>query len=195
MIVYIHGFGSTGVSSKVNQIRAAFPHERVEAPTMPFDPFESIAALNGLITDGYERGETRFVLVGTSLGAFYALNLAATRDVIAVVVNPALKPDEVLLDRMGPNINHVTGEFFSVSQVDLDELKQLRLETERQLNMANVHALVALDDEVLDVQQMLDFARETNSYTTTSNGGHRFDQNWQYVIAHIQEALDEIHVD
>lgn len=60
------------------------------------------------------------VIVGTSLGAYYAHQLSQKLAIGCIMINPAIKPKDVLAKFIGDNTNYVTGEKYRllVSVVD-----------------------------------------------------------------------------
>ena len=92
-LIYFHGFQSGAGTASVGRFRRCLPDWRVEAPDIPQDPLEALAFLRALCTE--LRPD---VILGTSLGAFYAHQMVGYR---RIAVNPALHLSEM------PEILHV----------------------------------------------------------------------------------------
>ncbi len=95
-ILYVHGFGSSGQSGTVKQIREMFPLSTVIAPDLPIHPHEAIDLLKELCSK-----ENPDLIIGTSMGGMFAEQL---RGYDRIVVNPALKMDETI------SKNHMLGK-------------------------------------------------------------------------------------
>jgi predicted esterase YcpF (UPF0227 family) len=150
MLIYIHGFNSSARSFK-----AGLLHERMvrlglgadyACPDLAHRPRQAMAQLEALIA-GSPRAAA---LVGSSLGGFYATWLAEKYRLKAVLVNPAVRPYELLQDYLGPQKNLYTGEQYELTDRHLAELRELEVPAitpERYLLM------VQTGDEVLDYRQ------------------------------------------
>lgn len=191
MIIYLHGFGSSGNSQKADALKAVFGADQVFAPDLPIDPSEAIDLISEKVFDWYETRETndRLVFVGTSLGGFYATYFAHYFDALAVVVNPSSQPHETLKKVLGRNINCVTAEEFWLTLAHLDKLKFMRGYLTNNYSGALIHLFVAKDDEVIPYQQMLDWYQYTASTHIEETGGHRFTEHWNKVVDKVKELV------
>ena len=152
MMVYLHGFNSSPDSFKANLIK-----HRLEALDRPQEfccpklPWRFSAAA-GLI-DSTLRGLAGqpVCLVGSSLGGFYAAHFAERYGLAAVLVNPAVKPYESLANYLGPQRNLYTGEEYTLSAENMDEL--LALTVPRIALPERYLLLTQTGDEVLDYRE------------------------------------------
>ena len=96
MMLYIHGFNSSPLSSKAQQLREWLVAQGREAewvaPALPHDPAQAIALLSHVI----ETAPTPPKLIGSSLGGFYATYLVSRYQLKAVLLNPAVHPSLLL---------------------------------------------------------------------------------------------------
>jgi hypothetical protein len=108
VIVYLHGLNSAGTSAKAAWLRKHLPDVAVLSPTY--------AAHDGNRAPGWlcdfiaqarvaHPGDARLLLVGSSLGGFWAQYLAPRLGAGMVLINPALLPDESLARFCGPQRN------------------------------------------------------------------------------------------
>lgn len=143
MILYLHGFASCGRGNKSDALAAHFGRDRLLAPDLPPRPRDAIALLEAL-----REREAIELVVGSSLGGFYALWLNRSRPVPAVLINPSLEPWRTLASRVGPNRRWCDGEPFAFEAAWLEELRAMQraafLPDERYL------VLLQTGDEVLD---------------------------------------------
>lgn len=148
MIVYLHGFNSSPASHKARTLAAAM-HARglgasFSCPALPPAPPAALRVIEGELA---RTGKRRVTLVGSSLGGFYATYFAETRDLRAVLVNPAITPYVGLEAYLGAQQNLYTGERYELTRANLEgwrALAQERVDPERYL------LLLEAGDEVLD---------------------------------------------
>lgn len=191
MIIYLHGFGSSGSSAKVDALKDKFGADQVFAPNLPIDPSEVAVLIGEKVRDWYKTRalDDKLVFVGTSLGAFYASFFGHTYDAPAVIVNPSVRPNESLTYKVGKNVNHVTKEEFWVSLAHLDKLKNMREYLTNNYKGVLIHLFVAKDDEVIPSYEMLNWYRYTASTHIEETGGHRFAAHWDKVVDKVAELV------
>lgn len=95
-ILYLHGIGSGADSRTPRELRKAFPDDIILAPELPVSPKVACE----YIMDIYDK-EGFDLVIGTSLGGFYALTLPMVRKIL---VNPALYADEDIVGSIGYGI-------------------------------------------------------------------------------------------
>jgi predicted esterase YcpF (UPF0227 family) len=103
-----------------------------------------MALLRGLLEG---RDPESVMLVGSSLGGFYATWLAEHLGVRAVLVNPAVRPYELLAPLVGPQKNLYTGETYELTPQHIDELRMLEVDA---ITSPRYLLITATGDEVLD---------------------------------------------
>ena len=91
--------------------------------------------------------------IGSSLGGYYSLYWHQRIGCPAVLVNPAMRPYELLCDYLGENTNLYTGEVYEVKPEHMEQLKALEAHT---LSPRQIFLLTQTGDEVLDYRQALD---------------------------------------
>lgn len=191
MIVYLHGFASSGTSAKVDALRERFGYDNVLAPNLPFDPEAVVDMVNDLVSTFLVKRKTgeKLIFVGTSLGAFYANFFGQVYDCPVVLVNPSSNPSESLKARLGPNVNYMTGEEFMVSVAHLDKLEMMRKKVAETYSGALVSLFVSRDDEVIPYESMLESFPYTSKTVIMEDGGHRFTQYWNLVVDRLGELV------
>ena len=126
MILYIHGFASSGMGAKARIVRDYFKTE-VIAPSLSFVPDLTIDTLKQLIERTLPHEPVH--LMGSSLGGFYAIHLAEHYDLKAVLINPSIHPYQTLSNYTGMVNNFYDLTTFEWNHRHIETLKQLKVET------------------------------------------------------------------
>ncbi|MEW7866550.1 YqiA/YcfP family alpha/beta fold hydrolase [Aeromonas diversa] len=171
-LLYLHGFNSSPASLKATQmaewVAARRPDIRVVIPAQPSTPAAAWACIEQAI-EALPEG-TRLGVVGSSLGGFMATRVAERYGCRAVLVNPAVRPHELLADYLGPQQNPYTGERYDLTVAHMAELEGLAVPVTAP---ERLWVLQQEADEVLDSRQALAeyrFAR----FTMECEGNHAF---------------------
>lgn len=169
-IIYLHGFNSDGEGWKATALRKHFPAANVQAPDLPADPLKVQEVIEACITTC----TTPPLLVGTSLGGFYAYYYSALHQLKALLFNPSLKPHITLDDRgIGIFKTWTQGRAYHFKRDYLTILKKMKSEADHQQNQKLLYFFLANDDEILDHQQIPE--QFTQSHVQWFPGaGHRF---------------------
>ncbi|MEB8386658.1 hypothetical protein OO012_05395 [Rhodobacteraceae bacterium KMM 6894] len=109
------------------------------------------------------------MVVGTSLGGFYAAWLGAEFDRPFIAINPAIAPNRSLRAYVGVGVNHA-GVPFELTEdcVMAYDAFSFRLDGQGTI-------VLDMDDEVLSAQATLDFVRGRLPVVAFEGGSHRFD--------------------
>ncbi|KOO11936.1 esterase [Vibrio xuii] len=169
----MHGFNSSPLSHKANVMREYCeqyrPDIKVVVPKLPC--FPQLAAQHlAEIVEQYKQ-DYKIGLVGSSLGGYMSLWLNHQFGFKAVVVNPAVKPYELLVDYLGEQVNPYTDETYLLEHKHIDEL--IALDTSEIKQPIDFWLLQQEDDEVLDYRQAVE--KFSGSKQTVEKGGdHSF---------------------
>lgn len=184
-LIYIHGFNSSPASLKARQtdewLSLYHPHIPFFCPKLSNEPDRAIRQLQDLIES--ISGPTG--LVGSSMGGYYATWLAERYELPAVLINPAVKPYELMLDYLGANTNYHTGERYVLEQRHVDEVRLLEVATP--LHRERYWVLLQSGDEVLDYRQAE--ARYAGCRMTLERGGDHSFQHYERYLPAIYEFL------
>lgn len=176
MLIYIHGYGSSGVSDKARHYQKLFEGEAFLTPTLSTESRLAVHTLENLIQTLSHHG--KMGLIGSSLGGYFAIYLAHKYKLPAVLINPAIPPwdQQAVLDGVNrPNSSHS----FSWQNEHLERLSSFRVASPSQSLQKRLLLLQQLDDEVLDAKLALDYLPQAPQIVT-SGGGHRFRGIEQY---------------
>ena len=129
-LLYLHGFLSSPQSGKAQQALAYAAQlgceENLLIPFMTEGPAETIAMLTELLEkrQAQKKGQ-KLVILGSSLGGFYANVLAERYQAPAVLINPAIDPWQYWPDHIGEHKNYHTGQTHTVTEDHVAELQEL----------------------------------------------------------------------
>jgi len=184
MFVYLHGFNSAPQSFKARLLHARLSALGREAeflaPELSHWPSEAIASVEAVLAD-VDAGDV--TLVGSSLGGHYATWLAERYGLRAVLINPAIRPHELLANSLGTQTNLYTGATYELTQ---QHLLQLHAQHVDEVSRAERYLLiVASGDEVLDSRIAIDKYRDAMRIVHPG-GDHGFAEFARYIDAVIE---------
>jgi predicted esterase YcpF (UPF0227 family) len=146
-VLYLHGFNSSPDSRKAQQFKqfcASHTNAVALVPALPHHPGEALALLRSLVLQWRP-----LLLVGSSLGGFYATVLAEESGTRAVLINPAVAPCEHLgPEFLGPRTNPYTGESWEFTHEHAQALQAMTLPAIERPELYLL--LVQTGDKVLD---------------------------------------------
>jgi len=170
MIVYIHGFGSCAKSNKTKILKSYFGE--IIAFDLPTEPNEAVKKLMPYC-------KPQNLLVGSSLGGFYAMHLAEKFGLKAVLINPSLKPYKTLKNFVGTQYRYCDSKPFEWKKKYLKQLKELKVKPKR----GSYLVLLQSGDEILNYKKTLNkFKNRPNAKVVVEYGGnHRFENLQDYL--------------
>jgi len=173
-ILYIHGFNSSPASEKAQQFQSfcqQLGNVDIAIPELSHDPEQALSQLQALIENS--AGKIH-LLVGSSLGGYYATWLSEKYNCRAALVNPAVSPVKNLGEEfLGTQKNYYSGieyEFTREYALFLDTL-----DINPVTSPENFLLLLQTGDEVLDYRLAVE--RYQGSIQIVQEGGsHRFEE-------------------
>lgn len=154
MILYLHGFRSSPQSFKARllaQRMASLGHaDDYICPQLPASPR---AAIEVAMQIAGQAVPEQLVLIGSSLGGYYATWLAEQIGCRAVLLNPAVQPPRDLEKYVGVTTAYHSDEPFEFKHEYIAELNALAVD--RITQAERYFLLAATGDEVLDWREMV----------------------------------------
>ncbi|MGD2092781.1 MAG: YqiA/YcfP family alpha/beta fold hydrolase [Candidatus Aminicenantes bacterium] len=185
MIFYFHGFASSERSWKVDLLKKQLTSETIIAPTLPVDPAEVVKLFEQVVTENGKPG----LVIGSSLGGFYAYYAASRFDTAAALINPSITPWVTLKDHIGIHKRYYTGEPFEWKVHYLDTLKKINDKINNDdPKHHRLHFFLSADDEVLDFSAIPSQFTAAGSIRFYDNCGHAFNR-FAEIIPEIEKLL------
>lgn len=167
MIIYIHGFGSSGEGFKAKQFREYFKEDGFIAPSLSYIPELAIKTLEELI----ESYKEDVYLIGSSLGGFYSLYLSHKYNLKAILINPSIHPYITLEKILGNAPSFHDESTYTWMEPHVEILKSYRVDIS---NEKNFMVLLQKGDETLDYKEAI--KKLPNATLIVEEGGsHSFD--------------------
>lgn len=193
-IIYLHGFQSSPMSKKGQQLEqycTNVEHADVHLPDLNKPPEHVLRDVSKLI-ESLPLHQVR--LVGSSLGGFYATYLVAKYGCPAVLINPAMQPWQLFEDLFG--IEQIPLKVTDSWTLDADQLQQLQSIADTKLKHADkILVLLQRGDEVLDYRQAQRYynaAQPSALILTDADGNHAmddFEEKLPFVLRFLSTAL------
>ncbi|MDR9436138.1 MAG: YqiA/YcfP family alpha/beta fold hydrolase [Thiohalophilus sp.] len=182
MIIYLHGFNSSGASAKGQFLREQLDDITVLTPTYHYDPSRAIIMLQHLVEESL-RLDRNLLLAGASLGGYYAQYLGQRYALKRVLINPALMPLATLESYLGENVNYYTGERYTLTTRHLDALRALDVPHPC---IASPPTLLLLDKD----DELLDYRLADQRYDNCAD--IRLFDGGDHAFQHLPDALPAI---
>jgi predicted esterase YcpF (UPF0227 family) len=171
-LLYIHGFLSSPLSYKAQQTQAwlatKYPEIDYYCPQLSPYPQQTQLLLEGLVESLLAQP---VYLMGSSLGGFWATWLAEKYNLRALLVNPAVRPQEFMPKYLEMDLkSYHTEDVYYLQPHHIDEIKQVDVQPQR---LYNYWLLVQTGDETLDYRQSVEKYAGCKQ-TIEAGGDHAF---------------------
>ena len=107
MILNIHGYDSSGKNSKYEFLASEYKDQLLISPSFDYsneNPYNILDTLRNRIILNHEK-DKKNVVVGSSIGGFFAYCLCAAYEIKTILINPSLMPFINLSAKYGANEN------------------------------------------------------------------------------------------
>ena len=188
VLIYLHGFLSSPESTKAIQVKDWLTHNRPDidylCPALSSYPKQAIATLDQLMR---ERQAGKLMLMGSSLGGYWATWLAEQYDVPAVLINPLVHPSVLKEKYVGvPLRNYHTREAYLLTDEDMHALSSV--EVEKIADDSRFWLMVQTEDESLDYRFAV--KKYKGSRQLVEEGGNHSFENFSDWIPSAIEFLE-----
>ncbi|MDD5362132.1 MAG: esterase [Ignavibacteria bacterium] len=178
MILYLHGFASSGMAAKALILREHVIKENtiknkiVISPDLPAEPAKAMEDISKLLKESREKT----LIFGSSLGGFYALYASQKFNLPCVLINPAIIPHVSMESVLGVNKNYKTNEEFEFTEEYLLQLEKMYNEIYiSEIKGQDTVLLLAKDDRILDYRKTLAyFGGHYGLLILENEAGHEF---------------------
>jgi uncharacterized protein len=191
-IIYLHGFLSNSNSMKGLLLKAYIEQNtahQIYLPDLNMPPKKVVAHVSDLI----EKLEN-IALVGSSLGGFYATQLASNYHLPAVMINPAMQPWKLFNKLFGENqIPLKVSEQWTLTQAQLEDLEKMSIPFVQ--DASKLLVLLQQDDEVLDyreAQRYYSAVTHQSMLITETKGNHAMENFAEKIPMILQFLSDNI---
>jgi predicted esterase YcpF (UPF0227 family) len=178
-ILYIHGFASCGNSSKALYLKE---FANVISPELSHHPETALKQLRSLLSN---MDTDELIIVGTSLGGWYANEMANEFGINELLINPLTNIDE-MKKVIGKNTNFCTNLEFEFTKEDFNFLKNYQNANYKPWQKA---IWLSENDEVLNNKYAKEYYKDKSEITLFENKDHRFDLNGTF----IEEKLEKMN--
>ena len=190
VVLYCHGFASSGQSGTVTRLREVMPQAKVIAPDLPIHPAEAIALLRDICQQ-----EQPDLIIGTSMGGMYAEQLYGFD---RICVNAALEMGETMKAHgmtgtqqfQNPRLDGIQ-EFY----VDKALVKEYKDQSEERFKGATdeerqrIYGLFGDQDTTVDTYDMF---HEVYPQAIHFHGEHRMnDQSFMHSVVPVIRWIDD----
>jgi predicted esterase YcpF (UPF0227 family) len=181
-VIYLHGFNSSPASQKAQQFTEYFRSRGVRdvvVPALSHDPAVALQTIEACIGEG---GGNVALLVGSSLGGYYATYLVERHGMKAALINPAVAPCEHLPRKIiGKHRNQYTHEEYEFTLEHVAFLRTLDMKKIR--DPSRYLLLVQTGDTTLDYRLAVQLYAGCQQ-VVQEGGSHSFD-NFDAVLPRI----------
>ena len=186
-ILYLHGFASSGESTKALLLKKYIETETSRAEIL-------IPNLENNIADAFEQIDSLIkttvptALIGSSLGGFFGTYFSEKYNLKCVGINPAVMPPADMSNHLGENKNYSTGKKFIIDQDQLNLLNKMGKQISNIKHRDNFMVFLQSKDEILDYRAALSFY-QASIVDVTFGGNHSF-ENFEFCFNKIKIFLN-----
>lgn len=178
MILYIHGFGSSGKGNKANILKEELDTYNFFTPSLSYIPDLAIDTLEQIIEFSISKNEPVY-LMGSSLGGYYSMYLAHKYNLKAILINPSTQPYNTLKLVLGRAFSYHDQSKFEWNEEHIQKLYKYEI---KNINPEHFLLLTQTGDELLDYKIAVEKLK--GCQTNIIEGG---DHSFINIENHLQE--------
>ena len=172
VVIYLHGFLSSPQSIKAQQTQKFanefYPDLSLEIPQLANYPADALEVIEEVVE---RHTGKQFCFIGSSLGGYLSTYMVQKLGGKAVLINPAVKPYELLADYLGEHVNPYSQQSFKLENSHIAEL--IALDVPLVGRSENFWVLLQTGDETLDYRQA-EHKYQGAKMTIEQGGDHSF---------------------
>ncbi|OAV02518.1 YqiA/YcfP family alpha/beta fold hydrolase [Moraxella catarrhalis] len=198
-LIYLHGLDSdsNAIKAQITQTycQANYPNIEVVRPNLNRTPDEVVKLLKSLIAD-----DQNTVLIGSSLGGYFANLLSDLTGVPAVLLNPSIRPDISFRRFLDQNFDghalsdktviYTTTGGWQITYGDLAWFERHRLAVK---NPDLIKVLLKMGDELLDAQATQAFYDQKGVQVLAQAGGDHRISDYEAQVATVIDWAIRLH--
>lgn len=192
-ILFIHGLASSGAYKMASTLRILIKGSEVISPDVPIEPDEALDLLEGICRD-----EDPDLVVGLSLGGFWAQKLRGRRKIL---INPDFHISALLESMMG-EVKYLSpradgAEYFSITQGICDGYRKLEEGQFKDVGpeeAALTTGIFADRDEMVDCRPEFELHYPGRSHVYPGTHLPDYPQTKRYILPVILNEIPEQHI-
>ena len=192
-ILFIHGLASSGAYKMASTLRILIKGSEVISPDVPIEPDEALDLLEGICRD-----EDPDLVVGLSLGGFWAQKLRGRRKIL---INPDFHISALLESMMG-EVKYLSpradgAEFFSITQGICDGYRKLEEGQFKDVGpeeAALTTGIFADRDEMVDCRPEFELHYPGRSHVYPGTHLPDYPHTKRYILPVILNEIPEQHI-
>lgn len=192
-ILFIHGLASSGAYKMASTLRILIKGSEVISPDVPIEPDEALDLLEGICRD-----EDPDLVVGLSLGGFWAQKLRGRRKIL---INPDFHISALLESMMG-EVKYLSpradgAEYFSITQGICDGYRKLEEGQFKDIGpeeAALTTGIFADRDEMVDCRPEFELHYPGRSHVYPGTHLPDYPQTKRYILPVILNEIPEQHI-
>lgn len=168
-LFYLHGFNS-GFDPKNQKIKELKKlADVVTGRTTNYLHKLDVVELESTIKSAVEGFDGETILVGTSLGGYFARYFSKELGLRCIIINPSVDPSMSLARAIGEQTNYLTGQTYEVTKAQVEQLASYSVSVTEDCLM-----ILCTDDDVIDYKKPLKRYGQGAKVVITT-GGHRLE--------------------
>lgn len=155
LLIYVHGFLCTNAPPRVAALREYISDHQLDIdllnPQLPGKPQPAVQLLEEMIASASGKYES-VLLIGHSLGGYFATYLATKHNLKAVLINPVIHGYEIMCEYIGPCYSPHFDESFVIDVEDIEYL--VGLDVEGIPDKSSFLIFQQMGDEIINQQEV-----------------------------------------